>query len=292
MGLFSRNSDNVENIGKVISGNATDIIKRLSGKDVQYSQKIIDNVVVFSGASGGTGVSTLVSNTAYTAKNRGLKVLLIDLNISYPSQHRFFRCSQELGKKDLVSYLLGKNPLGESIESVKSMGIMCSYNRSLMDDINCESEIAINNFDDMLTKVRQLYDLVLIDCPMRLEHKLINTAFYICNHIYLVLDEGIGSLSNTEKIRRNMATSGIDAYAKMSVILNKRTNIHFTTYPFEKLNIQLEQILPFDVAIIESSLQAEVFCEKGSSISKNSKDFYTGINEITSIILKNGGYIG
>ena len=88
-----------------------------------------------------------------------------------------------------------------------------------------------------------------------------------------------------------MAASGIDAYTKMKVVLNKRTNIHYNDYPFKKLNIELVQILPFEPDIIYTSLRSEVFCQKGASKSKNADIFYSGMVSLTESIMRNGGYI-
>lgn len=280
-----------ENVGKVATEAAVDIIKRLSGSDVKRTKKIIDNVVTVSNAAGGTGASTVLSNIAYIVSKKGFKVLVIDLNIMYPVQHSSFNLKQVIEKPDLVSYLLGKNSLGQSIDSTEKSSILYANNRSLMDYINCESDIAVVNFTTALDKARQLFDLVLIDAPMRIDHTLINTAFYLSDQIYLTWDEGISSIANTERIRRNMASSGIDSYTKMKVILNKKTNIHYSSYPFQKLNIELAQILPFDTEIIDNSLRSKIFCDKGASSSENANIFYAGIVRLADKILENGGYV-
>lgn len=297
--LFNKNTspdaDDQKNIGKVTSDKARDIIKTLSGGEVKYTKKLVDNLVVITNASGGAGASTIVSNVAYLAAEKGLRVLVIDLNVMYPIQHLYFgHNGQELTKPDLVGYLTGKNTLGESIENSGKNGkisVWYANNRTLMDSINTESDIAIANFNEAIHKVRQLFDLVLIDCPLKIEHTLCNTAFYVADSIYIVWDEGISCIANTEKIRRNMAASGIDAYTKMKVILNKRTNIHYNNYPFQKLNIELVKILPFEPDIIYSSLRSEIFCDKGASKSKNADIFYSGMVSLTDSILQNGGYI-
>lgn len=286
------NDNSQENIGKIASETAVSLIKQMSGTDVQRTKRVIDNVVVMTGASGGTGASTLVSNVAHIATRKGFKVLVIDLNIMYPVQNSMFELKQVLERDDLVSYLLGKSTLGNSIDTTKDVSILYANNRGLMESINCEQDIAVSNLETAISKARQLFDLVLIDCPLRIDHTLVNVAFYLSDQIYCVWDEGISSISNTERIRRNMAFSGVDSYTKMRAILNKRTNIQYTKYPFDKLNLELTEVLPFDTAIIESSLRCEVFCAKGATSSDNANEFYRKIESLTDKILQNGGYIG
>jgi len=285
-------TESAENIGALVSETAVDIIKKLSGSDVKRTKKVIDNVISITNASGGTGASTVLSNTAYMLSKRGFKVLVIDLNILYPSQYVGFGIKQKIETADLISFLAGSNTLGESIDTTTNISLLYANNRSLKDYIDAESDISVSNFVELIDKVRQLFDIVLMDVPMRLENLLINTAFYLSDQIYVVWDEGIASIANIERIRKNMAFSGIDAYNRMRAILNKRTSIKYDMSLFKKLKIDLAQVLPFDESIIDSSLRAVIFCDKGASLSKSANAFYKGIEDLSSTILKNGGYLG
>ena len=88
-----------------------------------------------------------------------------------------------------------------------------------------------------------------------------------------------------------MALSGIDSFTKMRVVLNKRTSIHFSDYPIKKLNLELVEVLPFDIDIIDNSLRGRIFCDKGSTSSKNATEFATNIVSLTDKMLKIGGYV-
>lgn len=280
------------NLAKATSDKAADIIKELSGKETSKGRKLVDNLIVFTNPCGGTGASTIAHNVAYTAVSKGIKTVLVDLNIMCPSQNIYLGSKQELDKHDLVSYLLGKNSLSDSIDTTHNVNLIYANNRTLTDRINCNSKIVIENFTIMLDRLRQFYDLVIVDCPMRIDEMLENVMLYSCDTIYMVWDEGINSIVNTEKLRRNMALSGIDSFVKMKVILNKRTSIHYTEYPVNKLNLELVETLPFDIDIIDNSLKGRIFCEKGSSASKNAVIFAQKIESLTSKILKIGGYVG
>lgn len=298
MGLFDRKVKEIElreeesvNLAKATSDKAVDVIKELSGKRLAKERLVIDNLIVFSNASGGTGTSTLLSNVAYEATRRGQKVLIIDLNIMYPTQHTYLNIQQQLEKPDLVGYLLGKDSLSDAIDTTNEINIMFANNRTLADDINCNDKVPIENFKELCSKVRQFYDLVLIDCPNRIDNMLSNTAFYLADAIYLVWDEGIGSIINTDKMRRNMAFSGIDSFTKMRVIMNKRTSIRYSDYPFKKMNLELVEVLPFDPDIIDNSLRGQIFCDKGASKAKNAIEFAVKCGELTESILKIAGLI-
>lgn len=297
MGLFSKKvkqlqgTEEFENVGKIASDKAVDIIKQLGGSNAENSKYLIDNYVVFTNAAGGTGASTIASNVAYMMKAKGFNVIMIDLNIMCPIQHTCLNIKQELEKPDLVSYLLGKNNLGDSIVNTGSYSVLYANNRSISDLINCNSDIAITNFNDMINKLRSLYSIIIVDCPMQVDNMLCNNVMYNCDSIYMVWDEGLPSISNTDRLRRNMAFTGIDSYTKLRIVLNKRTNTHYNMYPFQKLNLELLEVLPFDTDIIENSLRAQVFCEKGSTSSKNAAEFARRIDSLTDKVLRISGLV-
>ena len=83
---------------------------------------------------------------------------------------------------------------------------------------------------------------------------------------------------------------GIESTYKLRVIFNKKTKVHYTKYIFDQLDVDLIGTLPFDIAIIESSLAGEIFIDKGSSLSKTATAFANEIGNITDKILEIGGY--
>lgn len=296
MGFLTKKAQELEkqeanvNLAKATSEKAASVIKEISGKNVNDKKKIPENVIMFTNASGGAGASTILSNVAFSISQLGLKVLIIDLNLCCPIQHAYLGIQQEIEKNDIVTYLLGKAKLNDCIDSRNPVNILYANNRGISDELNCNESIAVSNFEQALNNVKDYYDVVLIDCPMRIDSMLCNVAMYKCDAIYMVWDEGLSSVINTERIRRNMAFTGIDSYTKMRIILNKRTSIHFSEYPITKLNLELVEILPFDIDIIDNSLKGQVFCNKGDSSSKNAIKFARKINDLADKILKIGGY--
>ena len=302
MGFFDRQIRKMEdleeeevkskNLGKMTSDKAVEVIKELSGKQYKSGKKMVDNIILFTNAAGGAGASTIASNVAFTAVTNGIRTLIIDLNIMCPVQHTYLGIDQQIdGKKDIVSFLVGEAELHDCIDSTSKINLLFANNRTLSDEIRCNEKIPIDNFAHMIGHLRNYYDLVIIDCPMRVDTMLCNTAMHLCDAIYMVWEEGMGSIINTEKIRRNLALSGVDSYTKMRVILNKRTDIGYNNSSLNQLNIENVETIPFSVDIIDNSLRGRIFCDKGSATNKNSAEFARRIGSLTEKILKIGGYV-
>ena len=163
MGLFDKKIKQLEqdeisgsstNLSKATSDKAVDVIKQLSGKSNNTGKKIIDNVLVFSNTSGGAGASTIANNFAYKAIEKGLSVLMVDLNIMCPVQHTYLGIDQTLEKDDLVSFLIGGVSLNQCIDTSQKVHLLFANNRTLTDEINCGTKAAIDNLNMMIGTLR------------------------------------------------------------------------------------------------------------------------------------------
>ena len=187
MGFFDKKlrqleeGESKENIANIASDKAADVIKTLSGKGTSSGRKLVDNLVLFTNASGGTGASTLVSNVAYCALNKGIKTCVVDLNILCPMQPVLFGIDREQAKDDLVSYLLGKSSLSDSIDVSKPINLVYANDKLLLDKLYCNEKTSIENLNQMFIKLRQFYELVLVDCPMNIDSMIENVALYSCD---------------------------------------------------------------------------------------------------------------
>lgn len=283
-------SDARVNLAKATSEKASELVGELSGKKYTQGKQIIDNVIMFTNVAGGTGASTIASNVAYAISTIGLNVLIIDMNIMFPVQHTSLGIDQELDKKDLVACLNGTGTIAECIESKNKVHLLFANNRQLNDEIACNEKIPVENFSKLIATLRNYYDVVILDCPMNINSLLVNQAMFEADSIYTVWDEGSSSVINTEKVRRNLGLTGIDAYTKMRIIINKRTNVQLSKGAISRLNLELIGVLPFSVDVIDNSLRGRIFCDKGVATSQNGRDFAAGIDTITTKILKIGGY--
>lgn len=289
--LGSENGRETRRFDEIVNESASSILKELGGYGINESKIMVDNLVLFTNCSGGTGASTIASNVAHVlANNNGMNVLVLDLNIVCPIQHIYFDKSESTSKKnDLVDFLTGQCAIGEATITKDNISIMYAIDRSVADEINCEDNMAIENLKLLLSKSRDLYDIVIIDCPMKISNAICNIAMYMADKIYTVWDEGISSVLNTDRVMRQLGFTGIDSFAKMFVIMNKKTSVKYSKFPFEKLRLPLIETLPFSTDVICSSLDASIYCASGKARNKNGGEFERGIMSLARKIVLIGG---
>lgn len=297
MSLFSGNNNNnnkdSENSNKTFSQRADDLLKTslevLSGKGTDTKLKLVDNILGFIGSAGGVGTSTVVSNLAYLASKQGLTVLLIDLNIMFPTIPYLFDIRYTENQPDLVSFLQGKNEIGESIVNKGNLSILASHDRVLYNYLDLDSKNASENLERAFRKIKYQFDVIMLDCPLDLSFDIVGTALYHSDAYYTVWDEGINCVANFDTLSRSLAAQGVTP-KRFKVILNKKTDVFYPKRIFNTLELPLLGVLPFDTKIIESGLNSEIYLEKGTNFAPQSKTYCTNLGNILDEILRLGGY--
>lgn len=282
----------VVNLSENFNSTVKNLGRELSGTDFndKRNKMILDHIFCFTGLAGGVGTSTLVANTAFTLKKMGYSVLVIDTNIMYPIQHSFFKIKQEISTKDFFSFLYGECSLGECIKYPmgNDLGVILANNRGLIELVDAETKESANAFLECLERVGSLFDFVLIDTGNNLNSELVNTALYKSDRIIAVMDENIECLSNYNRLTGAMGACGID-YTRIKTVMNKRTSIQYTRSIFKDFGIDLIEVLPFDLAIVQSGLKGEIFCQKGESMSRTAAAYAKGIKSLAQALVQISG---
>lgn len=117
------------------------------------------NVVALTSAITNEGKSTITANLGMAIAQSGQRVLIIDADFQNPSQHIFWNCSNQKGLYQVVN---GGSKIDEVVQSVaQSLWILTSGNlegRGL-------AMLTLHDLEAFLDKVRETYDIVLIDTP-------------------------------------------------------------------------------------------------------------------------------
>ncbi|MDR0300026.1 MAG: CpsD/CapB family tyrosine-protein kinase [Streptococcaceae bacterium] len=117
--------------------------------------------ILMTSAEVGAGKSTLVANLAILFAEQGKRVLLIDADLRKPTVHRTFNLDNQSG---LANVLVRQVELGSAIQETdfsKNLFILSSGSIP-----NNPSELLGSRaMADVLTEVRRVFDLIIVDTP-------------------------------------------------------------------------------------------------------------------------------
>lgn len=109
----------------------------------------------------GEGKSNLSASLACVLARAGSKILLIDCDLRRSQVHSIF--GQDENKGDLITFLTGKHSLDEVLHTDKETGL--NYITAKSHTPSPQELLSSRNMDNLLKKVREEYDLVIIDTP-------------------------------------------------------------------------------------------------------------------------------
>lgn len=134
-------------------------------KSLRYNLKFVlstknKNSLVISSPYSGDGKSTILANIAISIAQNNEKVLLIDMDLRRPTQHRLFRIHNKAG----VSNIIGDR---QDIEKVIHKGVIENLDILTSGDIppNPSEMVSSNKAKDIVKWAEEHYDYVLIDAP-------------------------------------------------------------------------------------------------------------------------------
>lgn len=108
----------------------------------------------------GEGKTTMILNIAATYAEDKKKVLVLDLDWRRPKLHRAFGVENKNGVVDVIA---GKVELADAIKHSDVIPFDC-LNRGGKTP-NPTSLLASKELADLIEKLREMYDIILVDCP-------------------------------------------------------------------------------------------------------------------------------
>jgi len=181
------------------------------------AKKTAGKLLVFTGAKGGAGVTTVATNFAVAlARESGQRVVLIDLNLQLGD------AALGLGLTPLYSTanaLLNFNRLDSNYLST----LLAKYSDNLSvlaaPDKYTTAQVTEEALERLLYVARQDFDYVVVDAGSRFEATG-KSLFTAGSTIYLVLQVGVSELRNANRlVSELLRPSG----AKIEIVLNRYT---------------------------------------------------------------------
>lgn len=188
---------------------------RIIRTNIQFSsgEEKLQSIVVTS-AGHSEGKTTTVANLGTVMAQQGKKVLLIDADFQKPALHQFFEKNNHSG---LTNILMSDYSLGEVVMNtpVKNLYIMTSGSLPPIDsDLLGSKRMSL-----FMGKVKEMYDIILIDSPPIIESANAQVLANICDGLIIVMKSGKTKKDEVAIARNNL----INCKAKLlGAVLNEK----------------------------------------------------------------------
>ncbi len=156
-----------------------------------------NNLLVVSSPGQSEGKSTIIANTAISVAQQKERVLLIDGNLRNPSIHQLFKVTNEVGLTDVVSE---KTPFCEAISkcNIENLDLLTSGPIPLDPAELLESD----KMKELLSHIKPLYDLILVDSPSVLEVTDTKVLANLCDGVILVVQKAKTKLEAAQESKK------------------------------------------------------------------------------------------
>ncbi|MEH7439025.1 CpsD/CapB family tyrosine-protein kinase [Neobacillus drentensis] len=143
------------------------------------------------------GKSTIATNLAVSMAQQNRKVLLIDANFRKPALHAFFKMRNSNGLTDVLT---GRLSLTEAVYHTETWRL--DLLSSGIIPLNPVELLGSQMMGDLLSKVKQMYDVVLIDSNAVLEVTDTKLLANQCDGVVLVIQKDKTKLTKAAEAKK------------------------------------------------------------------------------------------
>lgn len=222
---------------------------------------LINNLIAFTSGKGGTGKSFLSLNTAFALSQKGLKVLLIDMDINYANIHILLN---EIPRKSLKEFLEGRE-LFKNIISHYTDNLFIIY--GISGEINLAS--GLNTLFNKIAEVSNQFDLIILDMGPGYDKKT-KDLLKKCNSNYIVASPEPAAVMDAYVLMKQLK---IDGYVgKNYCVVNKCTEDGEGEFTFENLKEACKRFLDtsiyyagkisFDLSVMKASKEQNILIKQ------------------------------
>lgn len=159
------------------------------------------------------GKSCTASNISITYCMEDKRVLLVDLNLRKPSIHKFFNIPNNKGITNTLSEGL---PLEDVIVHTGIKGLDLLLSGPI--PVNPSKLVESQGIKDSISKLRNLYDMIIIDTPSVIAVNDAITIGAVTDGVLYIVESGKTTFAMVEHVKELFAKAGLQT---MGMVLNK-----------------------------------------------------------------------
>lgn len=161
----------------------------------------------------GEGRSYIAANLAIVLSQLGERTLVVDADLRNPCQHRLFKLANQAGLSDMLS---GRCETGAVVPIAALRGLSVLPAGALPP--NPQELLGRPGFAALLRKLREQFDVIILDTPAACEFADAHTAAKRAEGAVLVARQHVSSLTRADELARNLQQYGISV---VGTVLNR-----------------------------------------------------------------------
>ena len=193
-------------VPKIVANNISILPVREAYNDLQFNLQLLDEkadlskVLVVTSAVSGEGKSSVAANLAIAKAQAGQKVLLVDGDLRYPTQHRLWEVFNDVGLSNVLDPEVKQSEWFDNIQSVMPDLDLMTAGKTSKQPISLLNSPLMEAF---IVGAVGRYDCIILDSPPLIglaDTKILNR---VANGLLLVVRPGVvnyGSVNTSKKI--------------------------------------------------------------------------------------------
>ena len=158
----------LENDGLLLTNPLIDYTFRNSFSEIAIKLESIQRTkgvksIIVTSVAENEGKTTIIVNIAISLASMGKKVVIVDSDLKLPAVYKFFGQIDIKPENDIYSYISGKTDYESVVmhDKITGVSVVCGKNKHY----NSAKALGKENYRDLLKRLRDDFDFVLVDSP-------------------------------------------------------------------------------------------------------------------------------
>ena len=223
----------------------------------------------------------LISNLGYMLARRGLNTCILDLKVFYPNLYYYLDVGPPAKESGLIRLL--KNDKADFRDEIRATPHEHLYvlTPSPYDLFEEYFDLDFEHLDRVMTTLKQLFDIVLVDIPNNPPLEFCLGAIRNCHVGFFTASERLEAAGHIAKFMEYAASVGIRPAKFANVILMNVQHLHFDQRVFKEAGVRIAAVLPMVGAAAALALDGKLYVKDAALVNKA---FRKGIERIAEWI--------
>ncbi len=241
--------------------------KELFGTEVHGSE-LIYNIISFIPASEFVDNAMLISNLGYLISEKGLNTCIVDFKVFCPNLFQFLNVSPNKKGDGLIKLL--KNDRVDFREEIQSTRYehLFLLSPSPQDLIEEYFDFTFDHIEHVISNLKNMFDLVLIDVPNNPPLEFCLGAMKYCHRGFFTVSERVDAVGNVMKLLDFAASVGISTAKFNNIVLTNVLNLTYDYKVFSDAGFRIVAALPLVKTACMRALEGRLYVKDNPIIDK------------------------